>query len=201
MKVLSRDFTLKEKILLLILSLALIGLAYYQFIDQPVRRELDAAISEKETLQIELDAVQMQLAQLKRMEKELESLSKNNTMGIMGSYNNSKAEIALLNDILEDTQQYSIVFSDVTRNGDLIRRNFTLQFTVSGYEEAVQILTRLSRSECRCRLGNVYCESEDGNVLRGAVSVSATATFYETMVGGKADAGLPKDQAAASGAN
>ena len=28
------------------------------------------------------------------------------------------------------------------------------------------------------------------------VTVSATATFYETMVGGKADAGLPKDQAA-----
>ena len=200
MKVLSRDFTLKEKILLLILSLALIGLAYYQFIDQPVRRELDTAKAEKETLQIELDAVQMQLAQLKRMEKELESLSKNNTMGIMGSYNNSKAEIALLNDILEDTQQYSIAFSDVTRNGDLIRRNFSLQFTASGYEEAVQMLTRLSRSECRCRLGNVYCQSEDGNVLKGPVSVSATATFYETMVGGKADAGLPKDQAA-SGAN
>lgn len=201
MKVLSRDFTLKEKILLLILSLALIGLAYYQFIDQPVRRELDAAKYEKETLQIELDAVQMQLAQLKRMEQELENLSKDSTLGVMGSYNNSKAEIALLNDILEDTQQYSIAFSDVTRNGDLIRRNFTLQFTASDYEEAIQILTRLSRSECRCRLGNVYCQSEDGNLLKGPVSVSATATFYETMVGGKADAGLPKDQAAASGAN
>ena len=201
MKVLSRDFTLKEKILLLILSLALIGLAYYQFIDQPVRRELDAAKSEQETLQIELDAVQIQLAQLKKMEQELDSLSNDNTLGIMGSYNNSKAEIALLNDILEDTQQYSIAFSDVTRNGDLIRRNFSLQFTASDYEEAIQILTRLGRSECRCRLGNLYCESEDGNVLKGPVSVSATATFYETMVGGKADAGLPKDQAAASGAN
>ena len=201
MKVLSRDFTLKEKILLLILSLALIGLAYYQFNDQPVRRELDAAKYEKETLQIELDAVQMQLAQLKRMEQELENLSKDSTLGVMGSYNNSKAEIALLNDILEDTQQYSIAFSDVTRNGDLIRRNFTLQFTASDYEEAIQMLTQLSRSECRCRLGNVYCQSEDGNVLKGPVSVSATATFYETMVGGKADAGLPKDQAAASGAN
>ena len=60
MKVLSRDFTLKEKILLLILSLALIGLAYYQFIDQSVRSELAIAQSEKESLQVELDAVQMQ---------------------------------------------------------------------------------------------------------------------------------------------
>ena len=31
---------------------------------------------------------------------------------------------------------------------------------------------------------------------KATVTVSATATFYETMVGGKADAGLPKDQAA-----
>ena len=196
MKVLSRDFTLKEKILLLILSLALIGLAYYQFIDQSVRSELAIAQSEKESLQVELDAVQMRLAQLKKMEQEMADLSGDTSLGIMGSYNNSKAEIALLNDILGDTQQYSISFSDVTRNGDLIRRNFSLQFTASDYEEAMQMLTRLSRSECRCRLGNIYCESEDGNVLKGPVSVSATATFYETMVGGKADAGLPKDQAA-----
>lgn len=198
MKVLSRDFTLKEKILLLILSLALIGLAYYQFIDQPVRRDLAAAQSEKEYLQIELNAVQAQLVQLKKMEQELTDLSGDNSLGIMGSYNNSKTEIALLNDILRDTQQYSISFSDVTRNGNLIRRNFSLQFTASDYEEAIQMLTRLSRSECRCRLGNVYCEAEDGNVLKGPVSVSATATFYETMVGGKEDAGLPKDQAAAA---
>lgn len=199
MKILSRDFTLKEKILLLILSLALIGLAYYQFIDQPVRNDLVTAQSEKEYLQIELNAVQAQLVQLKKMEQELENLSGDNSLGVMGSYNNSKAEIALLNDILGDTQQYSISFSDVTRNGDLIRRNFSLQFTASSYEEATRILTRLSRSECRCRLGNVYCTSEDGNVMKGPVSVSATATFYETMVGGKADAGLPKDQAAAAG--
>lgn len=199
MKILSRDFTLKEKILLLILSLVLIGLAYYQFVDQPVRSELAAAQSEKEAIQIELNAVQAQLAQLKKMEEELTDLSGDNSLGVMGSYNNSKAEIALLNDILGDTQQYSISFSDVTRNGNLIRRNFTLQFTTSSYEEATRMLTRLSRSECRCRLGNVYCVSEDGNVLEGPVLVGATATFYETMVGGKEDAGLPKDQAAAAG--
>ena len=85
MKVLSRDFTLKEKILLLILSLALIGLAYYQFIDQSVRSELAIAQSEKESLQVELDAVQMQLAQLKKMEQEMADLSGDTSLGIMGS--------------------------------------------------------------------------------------------------------------------
>lgn len=196
MKVLSRDFTLKEKILLLILSIALIVLAYYQFIDQPVRSELSSAQAEKESIQIELDAVQIKLAQLKKMEQELTGLTGSGSLGMMASYNNSKAEIALLNDILEDTQKYSVSFSDVTRNGDLIRRNFTLQFTAADYAEATEILTQLSNSEYRCLLGNVYCDSEDGDLTKGLVSVSATATFYETMVGGKADAGLPEDEAA-----
>ena len=43
MKVLSRSFSLKEKILLLLLSLILVGLAYYQFVDQPVRSALATA--------------------------------------------------------------------------------------------------------------------------------------------------------------
>lgn len=196
MKVLSRDFTLKEKILLLILSIALIALAYYQFIDQPVRSELASAQAEKESIQIELDAVQLKLAQLKKMEQELTGLTGSGGLGMIASYNNSKAEIDLLNDILEDTQQYSISFSDVTRNGDLIRRNFSLRFTAKNYEEATAMLAKLNSSEYRCLLGNVYCDSEDGDLTKGPVSVSATATFFETMVGGKADAGLPADEAA-----
>lgn len=34
--------------------------------------------------------------------------------------------------------------------------------------------------------------------MDGQVAISATATFYETMVGGKPDAGLPADSSAAS---
>ena len=43
MKILSRDFTLKEKILLLLLALVLIVLGYYQFIDKPCRRDIAEA--------------------------------------------------------------------------------------------------------------------------------------------------------------
>ena len=49
MKILSRDFTLKEKILLLLLSAVLVGLFYYQFVDQPVRMALNSCASEMAT--------------------------------------------------------------------------------------------------------------------------------------------------------
>ena len=46
MKILSRDFTLKEKLLMLLLGLVLVGLAYYNFVDQPVRTSLASAEAE-----------------------------------------------------------------------------------------------------------------------------------------------------------
>ena len=193
MKILSRDFTLKEKILLLVLSLILVGLAYFQFIDRPVRQELAVAEAEKEALQLELDAVMIKIAQLQKMQEELNDLSEKDSLSVMESYNNSKAEIKLLNDILADTTQYSIAFANVTRTGDQIRRDFTLQFVTSDYKAACQVIEELGNSHYRCLIGNIACSAESGDVTMGPVTVNATATFYETMVGGIVDAGLPAD--------
>ena len=54
MKFLSRDFTLKEKILLLVLLLLLFGLAYYRFVYVPCSEAISRAQSEQETLQTDL---------------------------------------------------------------------------------------------------------------------------------------------------
>ena len=194
MKILSRDFTIKEKILLLILSLFLVGLAYFQFIDRPVRQDLAAAQAEKDALQMELDAVMIKATQLQIMEEELKNLSNKESISVMESYNNSKAEIKLLNDVLASTTQYSIAFSNVTRNGDQIRRDFTLQFVTADYKAACKVLEELGNSQYRCLIGNIACSAESGDITSGPVAVNATATFYETMVGGVADAGLPVDE-------
>lgn len=198
MKVLSRDFTLKEKLLLLLLGLILVGLAYYQFVDQPVRSALDAAHAEAESLTVELQTVQAKLARMRRMRSELEDVTAGGTASEMGSYNNSKAEIASLNDILSEALQYSITFANATRNGDQIRRNFTLQFTTDSYETMEHMLTQLAENHYRCLIGEVRCTaSRDGNVMIGNITVNATATFFETMVGGTPDAGLPESRPSA----
>ena len=48
------------------------------------------------------------------------------------------------------------------------------------------------RVEMHCRYGD--------DLNTGSVNVGVTATFYETMQGGKADSGLPADTSAAAGA-
>jgi len=198
MKVLSRDFTLKEKLLLLLLGLILVGLAYFQFVDRPVREALQIAHSEADALSIELNTVEAKLARMRRMRAELDDVTAGGTASEMGSYNNSKAEIAMLNDVLSEALQYSITFANVTRSGDQIRRNFTLQLTTDSYETMEHIINQINASHYRCLIGDLRCSgTQENDVLEGNITVSATATFFETMVGGTPDAGLPESKPAA----
>ena len=191
MRIMSRDFTRGEKLLLLLLVVILLGLVYYQFVDQTVRSSITSSESESQMLRTQLDAVQERLVHLKGVQDALDQLEADGQLSWMGSYNNSKAEVAFLNDILADAREYSIAFADVTRSGDQIRRNFTLQFKTISYQAAQDIMTRLCTGENRCLVGDVRCTI----AAEGTVVIDASATFYETMVGGVADAALPVDRA------
>ena len=192
MKILSREFTIGEKILILVLVLILLGLMYYYFVDMPVRNAIMSDQAELDTLQSELDAVQNRLSYLTGIRKNLDDLQGDNKhLGWMGSYHNSEAEVRFLNDVLASTMKYNINFANVTRDGNQIRRNFSLRFQTANYPEAQDVITRLLQGENRCLMGDMKC-SVDQN---GSVTIDATATFYETMVDGVADAVLPSDSA------
>ena len=194
MKIVTREFTTREKVLLLILSLILIALVYYQFVDQPVKREIEAANSQAENLSVELQIVEAKLETMRKMALEMEDITKGGAASVMGSYNNSKEEMEILNDVLENTLQYSISFANVTRDGDQIRRNFSIMFSVGSYEAMETVLKKLADSKWRCLVGDVQCSQIIGpNYETGYFTVSATATFFETMVGGTPDAGLPAE--------
>ena len=194
MKIMSRDFTTAEKLLLVVLALILVGLVYYRFVDQTVREAIANNEADAQMYQTQLTAVEGNLARLQSVKKEMDALEEEGNLSWMGSYNNSKEEVAFLNDILADTLKYSIAFADVTRSGDQIRRGFTLQYTCANYKAAQDIALRLCQGKNRCLVGDMQCKY-DGSLN---VEIRATATFYETMVGGIPDAGLPQSKADAN---
>ena len=131
---------------------------------------------------------------LSTLQRTLDEMSAKGTLSWMCSYNGSKAEVAFLNDVLKDTLTYSITFANVTRSGNQIRRSFQLNYTTGGFRPAREIIERLRSGENRCLVGDVQCVIG----LVGTTTVTAQATFYETMVEGTPDAGLPADAAAAN---
>ena len=195
MKTLNRGFSLKEKLILLALALLLLIGLYYFAVDQPVRKALENAETSRLDLESENELLQAKLTQLKNMENELDGIQEKNLASAMPSYNASKAEIALLNDILKDkATEYNVSFDEVTRQGDQIRRPFTMTYLADNYETAREILGELSDSQIRCVVSEIDFHSVEEDLLDGQVSVSLNACFFETMVGGKEDAGLPADQ-------
>ena len=198
MKIMSRDFTTREKIMLLVLTLILLAAGYYAVIDQPIRTAINEAKSQQDELNTELMLLQTKAASLSRMQSELDSIEQSGSLGKMGSYNNSKAELDELNQLLQDANTYDISFSDVTRDGDLIRRSFSLTFSAPDYDKAADLVNRLCTGEWRCIVSDLRYVAAGDDLNTGSVNVGVTATFYETMQGGKADSGLPADTSAAS---
>ena len=176
---------------------------------RPVRSALESAKAEKEALVTELTTLQARIARMEKMQAELDALQANPEVSKMGSYNNSKAELDFMNELLDETDEYTVTFTGVTRDGDQVRRNFNLKFTVQDFATAERLLKKIYSCDMRCLLNDInysrtrtYYNSTDrlryGRDYYERVNVSATATFYETMVGGTADAGLPESGRAAS---
>ena len=193
MKMFSRDFTRTEKILILVLALILLALVYYQFVDKNVRDTVTNANIEAQSLEDQIQVAQAQALRLSNLQKSMDELREKGDLSWMPSYNASKVEVAFLNDVLADTLSYSVEFASVTRTGNQIRRNFKLKFATGGYRAAREIIEALRSGENRCIVGDVKCTIS----VLGLTSVEAQATFYETMVEGTPDAGLPEDTAAA----
>ena len=191
MKAFSRDFTRKEKALLIFLSILMVGLAYYRFVDMNVRETIEKSNAEAENLRVELQTLQAKVARLRNLKAQLDSMEELGELSYMPSYNSVKEEVAFLNDVLAPAEKYSISFADVARSGAQIRRSFTLQYTTNDYSEAEEILKKLCNYYNRCLVGDIRCSISE----KGEVTFSASATFYETMIGGTADAGLPADSA------
>ena len=198
MKTLTREFTLRERVLLLIFGAVIVALVYYLLVDEPVRSGIKSANASKEALAIQVAAVEQQLTNMRIWQAEMEQLKKNGRpQSFMPSYNYSNEELDFLNATLAGKLDYYIGFNEITREGEQIRRSFALNFSAPSYQEAVNVIAALENSNTRCLVGDFSMSPyENGfSLMGGPVTVNATATFYETLHGGKEDSQLPPDSA------
>ncbi len=184
MKYLNHDFSLKERILVCIISILLFAVVYLYFIRMPLNAAIRNASSQKANIELELTAASSKLTRYQRMEEELENAS----ASYMPSYNASKKEVTFLDTIFKNTIQYGIKNTGVTREGNLIRRSFYFDFVVNSKEEVQGILKQLIRSDYR----NLVQDISTSLTNKGYV-VTGNVIFYETLADGIPDAALPPD--------
>ena len=101
----------------------------------------------------------------------------------------------MLNYILSATDDYSVSFRQILRDGNQVRRSFNFSFTTDSFPSAMDAIQKLQENPFRCLLGNLTFIESSNRDGGASIQVSGEATFYETLVGGQADGGLPPDKA------
>nr|WP_297706946.1 hypothetical protein [uncultured Butyrivibrio sp.] len=192
MKLLTRDFSTREKVLLVILLVVIISAAYYLFVWTTVDDQITSIQSQNQSMETQLMIATAKVEKLQGMSAEMEN---DLIRSYMPSYNASKEELDFLHGTLAATEDYLINFTYLTRNGDQIKRGFSLQFTARSYAQAKEIIGALEDSEIRCLIGdyNINPTQKDYHLLEGKVKVVLEGCFYETMYDGVVDKELPKD--------
>ncbi|WP_026664549.1 type II secretion system protein GspM [Butyrivibrio sp. FC2001] len=192
---LNKELTGTEKILLVILGIVIIGALYYLLIFTPIENGIEAARSEQQALETELSVTKARLEKIERMQADVSSEDKSG-ISYMPSYNAGKEEIDFLHTLLGKATDYSVKFTNISREEDLIRRDFAMSYTAGSLAQAEKILKELEDSELRCLVGDMSISPffRESNLQDGEVTVSLSGTFYETMHGGTPDKELPEDQ-------
>ena len=194
MNILNRAFTKTEKILLVILLIVIIGAGYYLFVSVPIEQGIDAAKQEQYSLTTELDATQNKINSMQAMSDDINA-NKKAELSYLPSYNAGKQELDFLHETLDKTIDYSVRFTDLTREGDLIRRKWEMSYRVRNFDAAETIIEELEGCEIRCLIEDMVVTPYKlgTNLNDNEVTVKLTGAFYETMHDGTPDKELPED--------
>lgn len=181
----NRPFTTREKVMLVILCLLVIGIGYYKLILEPI----NTGVEEYQMMEAEEQDVivqNMALVQKKKvMEQELEELFAQGEPTPIPSYDNFGKLIVELHSILDSTTDYSLSFAgtaDMT-GGYLKRRPVQLSFNTGSYGEARSIIDRLHGSTNINQISdlNITINKPKDDADEGSVSVSMVITYFELI--------------------
>lgn len=187
---LSKQFTRREKVLLAILGLLLVGAAYYFAVQQPVQSALDTLTYQQEDVSSEILALQAKEQRLSEMRAELEEILSQPNAAQTPHYDNLQALMVFLNALLGSTSDYSLNFRPVElpEDGTVVRRVIDMSFTCAGYEQARSAVESLRDCVYRCQLGDLRMapvtagQEQGGDVAAsGALQVNLTVTFFESV--------------------
>ena len=191
--ILKREFTFREKILILVAAVLALGLIYYNFVYKYFQNQI--ALYSTASLEDELMVEQNKAMRISQMQQIIEE-SKGKVKGDLSVYNNQSAEIIEMGKIFdEDGDNVSISWSDPVLTGTIIRRDVNISFHTDSYQKFKNVLKKMSEMQYRCLIGNVTVsdgrnDNVEGIAASDDINASISVTFFETSEGATSLAGL-----------
>jgi len=186
---LSRKFTTRERVLLLILALILLAELYFLLVHQRVERELAEAQSRTEIATVSYEFESARAEKKQEMLKKNEEARMENTRPLP-DYDNSTNVVAYLNGVMAATGEYNLVFNAVNFSDYAAVRPINMSFSCPGYAAVKDIVAQLENGPYYCEVTGLSMSTDRGigDMTGEMVSVQMTAVFYE-YAGARAETG------------
>lgn len=194
----NRAFTTREKVLLVILAVLIIGIGYFKLLLEPINTSIENYQNMTASEQDEILVNTALLQKKKQMETELEELFASGDPTPIPVYDNSGKLLVELHRILDKSLDYSLNFSGVSTMDVeyLVRRPVSLTFQASTYAQARTIIDELHDSDNVNCISDLSMQINNGNLdytneiihwdedddSDYYITVSLVITYYERIV-------------------
>jgi len=182
MEFLNREIALREKILLLVLTLILLFTGYDRFISKPIDRAIETAKADAVVLEDELQLINSRIAIQSRKREEFELIKENGARTYMPSYNREREEIDFIYEKLSRAVRYSVSCAEPVIENNLVRRNIVINFGALDYATACETIESLEcDSQHRVIIQDMSVQTREGNLENSAVVVAISLIMYEVI--------------------
>ncbi len=179
---LMRNFTKREKIILLVLVIFLLIGFYFIVIHYPVTSRLEEIEAEEMLTQEQTDLAIAKGQNYVKMKNELNDIFALpfDKITVMPSYDNQTTLLYNYQTIFEDLMP-DLRFGEAKIEGNIASRTVSFNVTVSDYNAAKDVISKLTGTGFRCLLTNLTVSPEEGNLETDAIRLSGNIVFYELV--------------------
>jgi hypothetical protein len=193
----SRPFTFREKLLLIIMTILIIAVLYFKFVYLDVSSTIADAPQNMSNAQNGLTFEQTKNQSLKNMQMELSGdKQEGRQMSLVPDYDNLQKLMSELNGILIKAENYTVSFMPLSQQDNIVRREMQLSFTCGGYKTAEDIVESIRSSRYRNIITSLSMTSKNENINSGNVSVNMSVTYFELGKAVKDDSKTKDDTSA-----
>ncbi len=175
-----KGFTIRERILLIALSLISICAIYYYVFYIPVTEDIQKYEQEKIYLEDEAFLLQLQVTDMNKMQADIDDAYSGggNKITPLPAYDNSRQLLNELYSILSRVREYEVEFDkeQIDEENKVVRRYAELFFSVDRYGDAKDVLVKIANSKYRNLISDITI-----NKISGHYNVAVEITYFEYL--------------------
>ena len=169
-----KEFTQREKILLLVLTVLVIGLGYYKFVLQPINNRISEYRNMESEISLEYEQNLIKAGQMDTMQKEIQKEQAKGIRRTVALYDNSVNLMPELYRIMKNSIDYSLDFGELVFESDFVKRPVEITFDTSTYRQARALIDRLYNSQYAMQVDGLTVtakEATDKQVVTTYISI------------------------------